>query len=573
MPDIRANSQKLVDDALEDLKNSRIGKALENFSAAEKIDPENGNIFRQRGACYAKQGDMHGAVEELDRAIKINSTDAQAFYFRGLAHLRLGDNQSAIVDLYKTLALNPDHGKAKEKLAAISDPKTGGKRRLRPAAKAEIASPGKRSSLALFASLPKDHKQIARTLHPARRFFARNIDLCVATIIIGVVRGLFDFPEMNELAYQMVAGLALVPLEGAQIALFGSTVGKLLYGITLTSKDGPRISLGQSMRRSFNVYLGGVGLYLPLVSLYFVNRGYRELLTERQTGWDVACGTVVKHSPLGIARKLLLAFAWIGIAGLYAAGTIEKAERESGHRATQSSITSRQIAAAPKTGAPTDEMGSMISGILGEIDDRWSEIFQASGQSYAGPHIVLFRNAISGGRCGIVQSATGPFYCASEQQIFLDPEYFREIETRLHGCSGSTCEAAAAYIIAREAGHHIQNLLGILPRVTRLQQQAGSKAESNALQVKVELQADCLSGVWFNREEKKRPGFVETSDINPVLVTASALGDDAIQGESQGHVVPGSFTNGSGEQRKQWFMVGYQQGTVQACNTFSAEKL
>jgi predicted metalloprotease len=223
-----------------------------------------------------------------------------------------------------------------------------------------------------------------------------------------------------------------------------------------------------------------------------------------------------------------------------------------------------------KTGAPTDDMGSMISGILGEIDDRWSEVFQASGQSYTGPKIVLFRNATNGGRCGMAQSAMGPFYCPPDRTIFLDTSFFREVETRFHGCSGSACKFTAAYSIAHEAGHHVQNLLGIIPRVTRLQQQAGSKAEANALQVKVELQADCLSGVWANREQKKRPNFLEAGDIDGALQTASAIGDDTLQRQATGRVVPDSFTHGSAAQRKQWFMTGFQQGTVKACDTFSA---
>jgi uncharacterized protein len=235
----------------------------------------------------------------------------------------------------------------------------------------------------------------------------------------------------------------------------------------------------------------------------------------------------------------------------------------------QTSQTERRSGSV-KTGAPTDEMGSMISGILGEIDDRWSEIFQASGQSYTGPKIVLFRNATNGGRCGMAQSAMGPFYCPPDRTIFLDTGFFREVETRFRGCSGNACKFTAAYIIAHEAGHHIQNLLGILPRLTRLQQQAGSKAESNALQVKVELQADCLSGVWVNREAKKRPGFLEAGDIDAALTTASAIGDDTLQRQATGRVVPDSFTHGSAAQRKQWFMTGYQQGTVQACNTFGS---
>jgi uncharacterized protein len=233
--------------------------------------------------------------------------------------------------------------------------------------------------------------------------------------------------------------------------------------------------------------------------------------------------------------------------------------------------TDRRSAPA-KSGAPTDEMGNMIAGILGEIDDRWSEIFQASGQTYRGPRIVLFRNATNGGRCGMAQSAMGPFYCPPDQKIFLDTGFFRDVETRFRGCSGNACKFTAAYIIAHEAGHHIQNLLGILPKVTAQQQQlqqSGNKAAANALQVRVELQADCLSGVWVNREEKKRPGFLEAGDIDAALTTASAIGDDTLQRQATGRVVPDSFTHGSAAQRKQWFMTGYQQGTVQSCNTFN----
>jgi predicted metalloprotease len=232
--------------------------------------------------------------------------------------------------------------------------------------------------------------------------------------------------------------------------------------------------------------------------------------------------------------------------------------------------TDRTTTSAKKA-APTDEMGSMIAGILGEIDDRWSEIFQANGKSYTGPRIVLFRNATNGGRCGMAQSAMGPFYCPPDQKIFLDTGFFREVETRFRGCSGNACKFTAAYIIAHEAGHHIQNLLGILPKVTAQQQQLraeGDKAAANALQVKVELQADCLSGVWVNREEKKRPGFLEAGDIDAALTTASAIGDDTLQRQATGRVVPDSFTHGSAAQRKQWFMTGYRQGTVQSCNTF-----
>jgi predicted metalloprotease len=235
--------------------------------------------------------------------------------------------------------------------------------------------------------------------------------------------------------------------------------------------------------------------------------------------------------------------------------------------------TDRRNSGPAKTGAPKDEMGDMISGVLGEIDDRWNEIFQASGRSYKGPNIVLFRNATNGGRCGMAQSAMGPFYCPPEKKIFLDTAFFRDVETKFRGCSGSACKFTTAYIIAHEAGHHVQNLLNILPRVQRMQEQAGSKAEANALQVKVELQADCLSGVWVNREEKKRPGFIQPGDIEGALATASAIGDDTLQRKATGRVVPDSFTHGSAEQRKQWFLTGYKQGTVESCNTFGAGAL
>jgi predicted metalloprotease len=240
-----------------------------------------------------------------------------------------------------------------------------------------------------------------------------------------------------------------------------------------------------------------------------------------------------------------------------------------GQQQAPSYQTDRRTGIPPKAGAPSDEMGSMIAGVLGEIDDRWTEIFQAGGQTYRGPRIVLFRNATNGGRCGMAQSAMGPFYCPPDRQIFLDTGFFREVETKFRGCSGSACKFTAAYIIAHEAGHHIQNLLGILDKARQMQERAGSKAEANNIQVRVELQADCLSGVWVNREEKKRPGFLEAGDIDAALQTASAIGDDTLQRQAQGRVVPDSFTHGSAAQRKRWFMTGYQQGSVQACNTFA----
>lgn len=223
-------------------------------------------------------------------------------------------------------------------------------------------------------------------------------------------------------------------------------------------------------------------------------------------------------------------------------------------------------------GAPTDEMGSFMAGVLGEIDDRWSEIFKASGQPYQGPRLVLFRNATNGGRCGMAQSAMGPFYCPPDRQIYVDTAFFREIETRFRGCSGQACRFTQAYILAHEAGHHIQNLLGVLPRARQAQERASSRAEANRIQVAVELQADCFAGVWANRQQQKRQ-FLDPGDIEAALQTAAAIGDDTLQRKAQGRVVPDSFTHGSAEQRQRWFSIGFKQGTVQACNTFQAQTL
>lgn len=282
-------------------------------------------------------------------------------------------------------------------------------------------------------------------------------------------------------------------------------------------------------------------------------------------GWGGGLGLPMGRGGLGIGTMIILGIIGYFL-GIDPRVLIGGAEILTGGGAPGYQTERRAV--PEKTGAPKDEMGDMVSGILGELEDRWSQYFAENGKSFVPPKLVLFRNVTSGGRCGMAQSAMGPFYCPPDQKIFLDTGFFRQIETRFHGCTGSACRFTAAYIIAHEFGHHIQNLLGIIPRVAELQQQADTKAQANALQVRVELQADCLAGVWVNREEKKRPGFLEPGDIDAALRTAAAIGDDTLQRQATGRVVPDSFTHGTSAQRKQWFMNGYQQGTVQACNTF-----
>jgi predicted metalloprotease len=232
-----------------------------------------------------------------------------------------------------------------------------------------------------------------------------------------------------------------------------------------------------------------------------------------------------------------------------------------------------QAGPAPaRTGAPSDEAGQFVAAVLGSTEDTWTEIFRAGGQTYQPARLRIFAGATQG--CGsTAQASMGPFYCPvpQERRIYLDTSFFRDIEQRFRGCSGKACQFAQAYVIAHEVGHHVQNQLGILDRAQARQQAAGSRAEANQIQVRVELQADCFAGIWANNAEKKHT-FIEPGDVDAALQTASAIGDDTLQRRSQGRVVPDSFTHGSAEQRKRWFMTGFQKGTVAACDTFSVAR-
>jgi len=200
----------------------------------------------------------------------------------------------------------------------------------------------------------------------------------------------------------------------------------------------------------------------------------------------------------------------------------------------------------------------------------WKAIFQEQGQSYRAPRLVMFAGGTRSA-CGQAQSAMGPFYCPSDRQVYLDTSFFRELETRFRGCTGKACEFSRAYVIAHEVGHHVQNLLGILPKAQQQQQSMGNnRAEANRIQVRVELQADCFAGVWANRAGQKWKTMIEAGDIDAALQTASAIGDDMLQRRAQGRVVPDSFTHGTSEQRKRWFSTGFKEGKIAACNTFAA---
>ena len=234
----------------------------------------------------------------------------------------------------------------------------------------------------------------------------------------------------------------------------------------------------------------------------------------------------------------------------------------------------QQSAPAPRvdSGTPTDATGKFVALVLGDTEDRWTEIFAAAGKIYHPPKLRLFSGS-EPTPCAFARSAMGPFYCPRDQRIYLDTSFFDDLQNKFGGCDNSNaCKFSEAYVIAHEVGHHVQDELGILPRVTEAQQASSSKAEANRLQVRVELQADCFAGVWANRAQQKH-SFLDPGDVDQALETASAIGDDRLQKEAQGYVVPDAFTHGTSAQRRRWFSNGFSQGKVSACDTLSASAL
>jgi hypothetical protein len=213
--------------------------------------------------------------------------------------------------------------------------------------------------------------------------------------------------------------------------------------------------------------------------------------------------------------------------------------------------------------AANDDMRNFVAVVLAETEDVWNEQFNKAGRTYQEPKLVLFSGAVDSA-CGFAQSATGPFYCPADQKVYLDLTFFNELHSRF-GASG---DFAQAYVIAHEIGHHVQTQLGIIQKVTQLQARS-SAADKNKLNVLLELQADCLAGMWAQQAQKKRD-ILEEGDLEEGINAASAVGDDRIQKKTQGYVVPDSFTHGSSAQRVSWFKRGFEQGNFQACDTFNA---
>ncbi len=216
--------------------------------------------------------------------------------------------------------------------------------------------------------------------------------------------------------------------------------------------------------------------------------------------------------------------------------------------------------------AADNESADFVSVVLADTEDTWQVIFQQRGMVYQQPRLVLFTGGVESA-CGFAQSAIGPFYCPGDQKVYIDLDFYRELKDQL----GAPGDFAQAYVISHEVGHHVQNLLGTSDRVQRLQSQS-SEVTANKYSVMLELQADCYAGVWANHADKQRQ-IIEAGDIEEAMNAAAKIGDDALQEQSQGYVVPDAFTHGSSAQRMQWFNAGLTGGDIDSCDTFSAAVL
>ncbi len=215
---------------------------------------------------------------------------------------------------------------------------------------------------------------------------------------------------------------------------------------------------------------------------------------------------------------------------------------------------------------PDDREAAFVSTVLADTEDVWQAVFRSGGQSYREPVLVLFRGAVPTA-CGTGQSAMGPFYCPGDMKVYIDLDFFQTLAQQL----GAPGDFAQAYVIAHEVGHHVQRLIGVTEKVDAMRGRI-SEAQMNAMSVRVELQADCLAGVWTHHSQRGK-GWLEQGDVAEAMNAAQRIGDDTLQQQSQGRVRPESFTHGSSAQRLRWFDRGVQSGQVAACNTFDAGAL
>lgn len=272
----------------------------------------------------------------------------------------------------------------------------------------------------------------------------------------------------------------------------------------------------------------------------------------------------------------------VGLVVAFVAWKFFGVDLQQAYQATQQITAAQsQTSTAPEQlSAEQKEASDFVGTILADTEDTWTPIFQQLGQSYVAPKLVLF-NGRDQSACGTAESAMGPFYCPTDQKVYIDTQFFKEMRQQM-GISGDKNQTelsrqdqagdfAQAYVVAHEVGHHIQNLLGISSQVQRAQAQA-NRTQANQLSVRLELQADCFAGIWANRNQE-RTQFLEAGDVEEAMDAAQKIGDDYLQKRATGQVVPDSFTHGTSQQRMHWFETGLKSGDLNQCDTFNSRSI
>lgn len=274
-------------------------------------------------------------------------------------------------------------------------------------------------------------------------------------------------------------------------------------------------------------------------------------------GFGIPGGGVAVGGGAAIIIALIGWFFGIDTSSITGGGSQTQTQTQS----RQQSQTSQGQSGQGTSTSAKDENYQFVEKILGSTEQVWGDIFQKNGRTYKDPSLVLYSGQTTSA-CGQADSAVGPFYCPSDQKVYLDTDFFAQMKQQLGGGG----DFAQSYVIAHEIGHHVQNLLGISDKVERAQRSASSEAAANKYSVGLELQADCFAGVWGNKSQAQTN--LSQADVQTAINTATAIGDDALQKASRGYVVPDSFTHGTSQQRVSWFMTGFKSGDPGKCNTF-----
>ncbi len=278
---------------------------------------------------------------------------------------------------------------------------------------------------------------------------------------------------------------------------------------------------------------------------------------RRSTNVEDRRGQIVKGGAIGGGGFIILLIIAV-LMGADPGTVLSQIAGQSGGSYTGDGVTQSGTISAEEA-----QLGDFVSVVLADTEDTWTEIFQENGKVYQDPKLVLFSGGAESA-CGYAQSATGPFYCPNDQKVYIDLSFYQELKDQF----GAPGDFAQAYVISHEVGHHVQNLFGILEQVQNIQSQS-DEVTGNRYSVMLELQADCFAGVWANRANRARQ-IIETGDVEEAMNAAAKIGDDTLQKQTRGYVVPDSFTHGSSAQRTKWFSAGLASGDINSCDTFNA---